>query len=98
MRAVSRRVRADRSTMRLDDFVHALGSRELAAELEQRGRALGLTPGGLVEAGVLERHGGVAREHFQQADVVFVELVQAELRDHDDPDDACSVGQRHDHL
>ena len=96
MCAASRAVGADSSTMRSSDLVEALGSRELAAELEQRGRALGLAPRGLVEAGVLERDGGVAGEHLEQADVVLVELVEAELRDHDHADDARPVGQRHD--
>ena len=40
----------------------------------------------------------MAGEHFHQTDVVLVELVQAELRDHDDADDARSVRQRHDDL
>ena len=82
----------------VDDRIHAFGTRELAAEFEQRGRTLGLPSGGFVETGVLERDSGVAGEHFEQAHVVLVELVEAELGDHDHADDARPVGQGHDDL
>ena len=81
-----------------DDLVHAFGGRDLSAELQQCRRALRLATSSFVEAGVLEGNRGVAGEHFQEANVVLVELVQAELRDHDDADDARSVRQRHDDL
>ena len=68
---------------------------ELPSELEQRRRALGLTPCRLVQAGVLDGHGRVSGEDFEQPDVVLVELVQAELRDDDHADDPRPVAQRH---
>ena len=37
-------------------------------------------------------------EHLQQPDVVLVELVQAELRDHDDADDPSAERERDDDL
>src|SRR5262249_8085489 len=63
----------------VDDSVHSVGARKLAAELEQCRRALGLAALSLVEARVLERDRGVACEHLQQTDIVLVELVQTEL-------------------
>ena len=67
---------------------------EVAREREERLRALGLAPLGLVEAGVLERNRRVSRHHLEQSQVVGVELVEAELRDHDHAGDARSVSQR----
>ena len=64
---------------------------ELAAELEQCARALGLAALRLVEARVLERDGRVAGEHLEQAHVVLVELVEPELRERDDADHAGAV-------
>ncbi len=55
---------------------------------------LRLEPLGLVEAGVLERDRRVAAEDLEQADVVLVELVDAELGDDDGPDDAGAVVER----
>ena len=55
---------------------------------------LRLSPLRLVQARVLERDRGVAGEHLEQAHVVLVELVDAELRDHDDPDHARAVAER----
>ena len=66
-------------------------ARELAAELEQRGCALRLATRGLVQARVLERDRRVTGEYLQQADVVLVELVEPELREDDDADDARPV-------
>ena len=54
-------------------------------------RAVRLAPLGLVEARVLERDRRVAGEHLEEPDVVFVELVDAELGDDDDADDARAV-------
>src|SRR5204862_215818 len=78
----------------VEDLRETLRARELAAELEQRLRALRLAPLGLVEPRVLERDRGLAGEHLEQAHVVLVELVQAELRDPDDADNAGAVAQR----
>ena len=82
----------------LDDaFEHpleTLGRREVAPELEQRLRALGLAPLRLVQACVLERDGGVAGEHLKQAQVVLVELAQAELGDDDRARDPGAVVER----
>src|SRR4029079_19816859 len=75
----------------LENALEPLGGREVAPELEQRLRALRLAPLRLVEARVLERDGGVAGEHLQQAQVVLVELAQAELGDDDRPRDARAV-------
>ncbi len=82
----------------LDDGVHPLGARQLTAELEQRGGPLRLAARRLVEARVLERDGGVAGEQLEQADVVLVELVETELRDHDDADDPRAERERDDDL
>ena len=57
---------------------------EVAGELEERLRALGLTPLRLVQARVLERDGRVPGHHLEQPEVVGVELVESELRDDDD--------------
>src|SRR4029079_9432845 len=76
----------------VEDFPRELGdapgnvlevdeSRQLAAELEQRRRALGLAPRRLVQACVLDGDGRMPREDLEQPDLVLVELVQAELRD-----------------
>src|SRR5262249_27501417 len=70
--------------------------RELVRECEQRLRALGLPALLLVEARVLERDRRLAGEHLEQAHVVFVELVDAELRDHDRTGDARAVAERND--
>ncbi len=70
------------------------GLGQVAREREERLRALGLAPLGLVEAGVLERNRCMACHHLEQAQVVGVELVQAELGDHDHARDARSVPQR----
>ena len=79
----------------VEDVVHALHGRNLAAEVEERvgdpERFLGelrLLALGLVEARVLERDRGVAGEHLEEPDVVFVELAHAELGDHDCAADA----------
>ena len=55
------------STSSASDAVEALGAGELAAELEQRVRALRLAALSLVETRVLERDRGVAGEHLEQA-------------------------------
>ena len=90
--------RGDQLRGALDDaFEHALEPLrrgEVAPELEQRLRALRLAALRLVEAGVLERDGRMAGEHLEQAQVVLVELVQAELGDDDRPGDAGAVVQR----
>ena len=70
--------------------------RDLVREGEQRLRALGLAPLLLVETRVLERDRRLAREHLEQAHVVLVELVEAELRDHDRAGHPRAVAQRHD--
>ena len=79
----------------LEHVIQAFGGGEVAAELEQRLRALGLAALRLVETGVLDRNGGVARQHLEQSQVVGVELLQAELRDHDHADHAGAVLHRH---
>ena len=93
--------RADSSTARSSTSSSDSASRQPAAEVEERVRdlerglgALGLEPLGLVEARVLERDGGVAAEHLEQADVVLVELVDAELGDDDGADHARAVAER----
>ncbi len=90
--------RRDQLCRSLDDALeHALeplGGREVAPELEQRLRALRLAPLRLVEARVLERDRSVAGEHLQQAQVVLVELAQAELGDDDRTGDAGAVVER----
>ena len=70
-----------------------LGDR--ARELEQGLQVVGLAPLGLVQARVLERDRRLAGEHLEQAHVVLVELVDAELRDRDDADHARAVAERH---
>ena len=91
--------RADQLRGAFDDarqhVIETLRGGEVAAELEQRLRALGLAPLRLVEARVLERDGRVAGEHLEQAQVVLVELVEAELRDDDGADHAGAVLERH---
>ena len=79
----------------LGDFGDPVRLGDVAGELEQRGRALGLTSLRLVEAGVLERNRCVAGEHLEHAQVVLVELVEAELRDHDHADHARAERERH---
>ena len=79
-------MRAACSTVLGEHLLHALRGRELACELEQRPRGLGLASLHLVETRVLERHRRLSREHFEQAQVVAVELVEAELRDDDRAD------------
>ena len=85
-----------------EHVLRRLRRRELAARLEQRVRdlsrllrGLGLEALLLVEARVLERDRCLAGEHLEQADVVLVELVHAELRDHDHAGDARAVAERH---
>ena len=56
---------------------------------------LGLASLGLVQPCVLERDRGVAGKHLEQPDVVLVELVATELRDHDHADHARAVVERH---
>ena len=72
--------RRDQLCSPLDDaFEHALEPLrrgEVAPELEQRLRALGLAALRLVEACVLERDGGMAGEHLEEAQVVLVELLR----------------------
>src|SRR3954451_10547366 len=65
----------------LIDLVQARGGRELATELQQRRGALRLAPRGLVEPRILDGNCSVARQHLEEANVVLVELVEAELRD-----------------
>ena len=79
----------------LNDLFEAVCDRELAAELEQRGRALCLPAGSLVQRRILERNCGVAPEYLQQPHVVLVELVEAELGEDDHADHARAEGQRH---
>ena len=78
----------------VEHVVEALGARELARELEQGLGTLGFAPLRLVEARVLERNGRVAGEHLEQAQVLFVELVEAELGDDDRADHAHAVVER----
>ena len=91
--------RAEQGGRQLDDAGEDLVERqrggELTAELEQRRRALGLAARRVVEAGVLDRDRGVAREHLEQADVVLVELVEAQLRHDDHADDVRAVPEGH---
>ena len=84
-----------------EHLIERLGQSEASAEVEERvgdlergSRAVGFEPLGLVEARVLERHGRVAAEHLEKADVVLVELVDPELRDDDRPDDTGAVVER----
>ena len=78
-------------------FEHALQplrGGEVAPELEQRLRAFRLAALRLVETGVLEGDGRMAGKHLEEAQVVLVELFQAELGDDDRPRDARAVVQR----
>ena len=68
---------------------------ELAREREQRLRALRLASLRLVQPRVLERHRGVSGHDLEQPEIVGVELVEAELRDHDDAGHARAVLERH---
>ena len=68
---------------------------ELARQLEERLRALGLAPLRLVESRVHERDRHVAREHLEEPEVVRVELVEPELRDDDHADHGGAVEERH---
>ena len=77
------------------DAVDLRAGRELARQLEQRLGALRLPALGLVELGVDERDRRVPGQHLEEAEVVRVELVEAELREHQDPDDVGAVSQRH---
>ena len=79
----------------LGDLGDVLGAGDVASELEQGGRALGLAALGVVQASVLERDGRVAREHLEHAQVVGVELVEPELGDDDDAVDARAELERH---
>ena len=79
----------------LGDLRDLLGPRDLAPELEEGVRALGLAPLGGVQARVLERDRCVPCEDLEHAKVVGVELVEAELRDHDDPVHARPELERH---
>ena len=95
------RSRADSSTARSStsssDSASAswrLKSRSALRDLERGLGALGLESLGLVQACVLERDRGVAAQHLEQADVVLVELVDAELRDDDGADHAGAVAER----
>ena len=83
------------STVRVADLLERLRARDFVGEREQRLGALGLAPLLLVEARILERDRRVAGEHLEQADVVLVELVEAELRDDDRAGDPRAVPQRH---
>ena len=85
----------------LEDLVERLGGRQPPAEVEQRVGdvervlgPLGLEPLCLVEARVLDRDGRVAAEHLEQADVVLVELGDAELGDDDRADHPRAVAER----
>src|SRR5436305_7465289 len=69
--------------------------RDRACELEQRLEVVGLASLGLVEARVLEGYRSVPGEHLEQPDVVLVELVDAELRDHDHADRTGAVAERY---
>ena len=80
----------------LADLLDGVRARDDVGEREQRLGALGLAPLLLVEPRVLERDRRLAGEHLEQANVVLVELVQAELRDDDHAGDARPVAQRHD--
>ena len=64
-------------------------------EGKQRLGALCLAPLLLVETCVLESDGRLAGEHLEQANVILVELVEAELRDHDHTGHPRAVSQRH---
>jgi hypothetical protein len=90
-RAQDRRRTVDDELQRL--FERA-GTRQLAAELEQRRRALRLAPLRLVEPRVLERDRRLAGQHLEQPRVVLVELVEAELGDDDDPVHVGAVAER----
>ena len=94
-RALGLEERARRRGGQPADLVERRRLGELIREGEQRLRTLGLTALLLVEARVLECHRSLAGEHLEQAHVVLVELVGAELRDHDRAGDARAVAQRH---
>ena len=95
-RGLEERASPSATVERLQISSNECALRELVGEGEQRLRALGLAALLLVEARVLERDRRLAREHLEQPDVVLVELVDAELRDHDRAGDARAVAQRHD--
>ena len=79
----------------LDDLVELHAGRELARELEERLRTLGLSALGLVEPCVDEGDRRMSGEDLEKAQIVGVELVEPELRDHENADDVCAVAQRH---
>ena len=87
--------RSERACRELDDAVDDRRPypprRELAAELQQRGRATRPRVARPRRGRVLERDGGMTGEHLEQADVVLVELVETELGDDDHADDARAV-------
>ena len=80
-----------------DAFGHVRDVRcfgEVSREGEEGLRALGLPALRLVEPRVLERDGRVSCQHLEQPQVVCVELVEPELRDHDHAGDARAVLER----
>ena len=68
---------------------------ELAREREKRFRPFRLASLRFVQARVLECHRRVSGHDLEQPEIVRVELIQAELRDHDDAGHARAVLQRH---
>ena len=78
------------------DVVERMRLIHLVRKGEQRFRTFRLAPLLLVEPRVLERDRRLSREHLEQAHVVLVELVDAELRDHDRAGDARAVAKRDD--
>ena len=68
---------------------------ELAREREEGLRTFGLTPLRFVQTRVLECDRGMTGHDLEQPEIVGVELVQAELRDHDDSGHARPVLQWH---
>ncbi len=78
------------------DVLERLRVLQICREREQRFRAFGLSALLLVEPRIFERNRRLAREHLEQSDVVIVELVDPELRDHDRAGDPRPVPERHD--
>ena len=71
--------------------VASASSRENSSAL----RALGFASLRLVQACVLECDGGVSGQDLEQPKIVRIELIETELRDHDDAGDARPVPERH---
>ena len=78
------------------DLARVEAGRQLAAHVEQQPQLTGERLAAGEEAGRLDRGRGLVGEDRQEAQVVGVELVEAQLRERDHADDDVVVGHRHD--